>query len=119
MDIVLWHIFYSIDYDLKEPLEELKAKSLFEDSVDFSAINGEKNLRISSAVHKAFIEINEEGAESSSATGVHLVYLNAPFPLKIDRPFLFMIRDNSNGLILFMGKVMTLLNDQLLSFGFI
>jgi len=104
---------------LKEPLEELEAKTLFHETADLSGINGQNNLRVSSAVHKATVEFNEEGAEATAGTGVELVYLSLPPSIRVDRPFLFIIRDNTNGLILFLGRVNTLVDEALLSFGFI
>jgi serpin B len=58
-------------------------------------------------IHKAYVDVNEEGAEAAAATG-GVVGLTAfrPSPVfRADHPFLFMIRDNHSGSILFLGRV--------------
>jgi serpin B len=78
-------------------------------SADFSAmVVGKKELYISAVIHKAFIEVNEEGTEAAAATGVVVgVTSIAPSPpvFKADHPFVFFIRDNASQSILFLGRV--------------
>jgi serpin B len=79
-----------------------------ESRADFSGMNGQKPaLFISDVVHKAFVEVNEEGTEAAAATGVGMRITSiAPTPQFIaNRPFLFLIRENETGSILFMGRV--------------
>ena len=69
-----------------------------------------KPLKISEVVHKAFVEVNEEGTEAAAATGVvhrhGLAIVVEEFPVfRADHPFLFLIRDNRSGSILFLGRV--------------
>jgi serpin B len=74
---------------------------------DFSGISAEP-LFISDVVHKAFVQVDEKGTEAAAATGVMVMAASIPEPPKIfraDHPFLFLIRDNKSGTILFMGKV--------------
>jgi serpin B len=63
-------------------------------------------------LHKAFVEVNEKGAEAAAATAVIMVKKSAaketrPFipDFRADRPFLFLIRDRESGVILFLGRV--------------
>jgi len=73
---------------------------------DFSGMNGgTEPLSISKVIHKAFVDVNEEGTEAAAATAV-VVHggMGAP-TFRADRPFLFLIRDNKSGSILFMGRV--------------
>lgn len=75
---------------------------------DFSGMTGEKDLFISHVLHKAFVEVNEEGTEAAAATAVPMT-LGSPMPVPVfraDHPFVFIIRDNRTGGILFMGRVM-------------
>ena len=75
---------------------------------DFSGMNGRKDLFISAVVHKAFVEVNEEGTEAAAATGVAVALARAPEPAPVfraDHPFLFLIRHEKTGVILFMGRV--------------
>ncbi|XP_074135098.1 serpin B6-like [Sminthopsis crassicaudata] len=76
---------------------------------DFSGISTGKNLLLSKVIHKAYVEVNEEGTEAAAATAVVVKLLCARFIPRfvVDRPFLFLIRDNSSKNILFWGKVIS------------
>lgn len=76
---------------------------------DFSAMVGQKELYISAVIHKAFLEVNEEGSEAAAATGVVVSVTSiAPSPpiFKADHPFVFFIRYNKSQSILFLGRVL-------------
>ena len=62
-------------------------------------------LFIQDALHKAFIEVNEEGAEAAAASAVIIGTESAPPSFYADHPFVFLIRDNPTGAILFLGRV--------------
>jgi serpin B len=76
---------------------------------DFSGMDGKPHwLYIGAALHKAFVDVNEEGTEAAAATGVVVGVTSArvqPPTFRADHPFLFLIRDNRTGSILFMGRV--------------
>jgi serpin B len=77
---------------------------------DFSGITEVEPLYIAAVVHKAFVEVNEEGTEAAAATGVVMKARAAlrPEPVAVfraDHPFLFLIRDLKSGSILFLGRV--------------
>lgn len=77
-------------------------------TADFSGIPQDSNpgLFVSSVVQKAFIEVNEEGAEAAAATGMVMMLMCMPItiPFTVDRPFFFQIVDHDNGdLVLFSG----------------
>jgi len=78
-------------------------------TADFSGLDGRKNhLYISGIHHQAFVEVNEEGTEAAAATGVVVGLRSIPAPppvFRADHPFLFLIRENRTGGILFMGRV--------------
>ena len=83
----------------------------FSDNADFSGMDGTRNLVISDIVHKAYIEVNEEGTEAAAATGgvfeSKAIFQEQPVPVfRADHPFLFFIQDRDTGAILFMGRVM-------------
>jgi serpin B len=63
------------------------------------------SLFISTVVHKAFVEINEKGTEAAGATGVILNAKSGAQEFRADHPFLFVLRHNATGSILFMGRV--------------
>jgi serpin B len=63
---------------------------------------------ISRVIHKAVIEVNEEGTEAAAVTGVEVSLTSLPpekLMLTINRPFLFFIREQHSGSILFAGKL--------------
>lgn len=78
---------------------------------NFSAMTSAKtsdNFFISSVIHKAFIEVDENGTEAAAATAVTMLgaaRISKPIPFRADRPFLFFIRHRITGAILFLGKV--------------
>ncbi|SEM70257.1 serpin B [Syntrophus gentianae] len=97
-------------YDLVPPCQALGMKDAFDDSgkADFSGMGWRKGeLWISQIKHKAFVEVNEEGTEAAAATVVAMVAmaLREPPVFRADHPFLFLIRDNSTGSILFLGRM--------------
>ena len=76
---------------------------------DFSGMDGSKTLYISAVLHKAFLSVNEEGTEAAAATAALMRTIGAissPSVFRADHPFLFLIRENSTGSILFLGRVM-------------
>jgi serine protease inhibitor len=76
---------------------------------DFSGMDGRKAwLYIAAAIHKAFIEVSEEGTEAAAATAVIMGVRSMPLPpptFRADHPFLFLIRENSTGSLLFLGRM--------------
>jgi serine protease inhibitor len=73
---------------------------------DFSGMDNDRDLYISAVIHKAFVDVNEEGTEAAAATGSSSkVMAAAPAEFRADHPFIFLIRDNQDGGILFLGRV--------------
>ncbi|XP_042204582.1 leukocyte elastase inhibitor-like isoform X2 [Homarus americanus] len=93
--------------DLVDHLSEMGMKDLFdENSCDLSGITGTKELYVSNVIHKAFLEVNEQGSEAAAATASVLQTLcyRPDIIILVDHPFCFFIRDNHSGLILFTGR---------------
>ena len=93
---------------LKTQLMGLGIKDLFTRKADLRNISN-RQLHVSNAVHKAFIEVDEKGTEAAAATGIVISTRsqkdhNKNF-FKADRPFMFMIYDSRNQIPLFTGKV--------------
>ncbi|MBN1982054.1 MAG: serpin family protein [Chitinivibrionales bacterium] len=91
---------------LNAPLQELGIADAFTRAADFSRITTKEGLFVSVVIHKAFIEVSEEGTEAAAATVVALRGYSAQDPQQIvaDRPFIYLIRENSTGAILFLGR---------------
>ena len=77
------------------------------EGLDFTGMSPQgKDLQVSHVLHKAFVDVNEEGTEAAAATAVVIKERAAPMEaaFRADRPFLFVIRDNKSGVALFMGR---------------
>jgi serpin B len=98
------------EYRLPVVLASMGMPTAFSPAADFSGMDGTKNLFISDVIHKAFVDVNEEGTEAAAATAV-IMKLSAvpqenPIPeFRVDHPFLFLIQDNETGTVLFIGRV--------------
>ena len=96
-------------HDLVDNLKKIGLDDMFvAGKADFSGMDGTRNLYASSVVQKAFIEVNEEGSEAAAATGMVMMMRAMPAPpqkFTCDRPFLFAIKDNLTGMVLFTGRV--------------
>lgn len=100
--------------DLVNTLQSMGMTDAFSrTAADFSGMTGKRELFISAVIHQAFVEVNEEGTEAAAATGVGMSVTSvAPEPeltpvFRADHPFLFLIRDEASGSILFLGRVMS------------
>ncbi|OWF49040.1 Leukocyte elastase inhibitor [Mizuhopecten yessoensis] len=94
-------------FDLKSVLSKLGIRDVFSaKDADLSGMfdSPPMDAHISDVVHKAFVEVNEEGTEAAAATGVMIRMMSMPLQFVADRPFLFVIRDVTSGTILFIGK---------------
>jgi serpin B len=97
-------------YDLSGTLAAMGMPTAFSTAADFSGMDGARDMYISEVVHKAFVNVNEEGTEAAAATGVVMramaIAHEEPVPVfRADHPFLFLIQDNETGAILFVGRV--------------
>ncbi len=100
--------------ELSKVLAKMGMRSAFSGKADFSGITGQKDLCISKVIHKAFIDVNEEGTEAAGASAVvmrkaavQVGWMNEPKVFRADHPFVFLIVDNHTGAILFMGRVVS------------
>lgn len=96
---------YDSDFSLKETLAAMGMPDAFTSAADFSGMTGNRGLFISEVIHKAFVSVDEEGTEAAAATAVIMPSSAAPIEFTADRPFVFLIRDNLTGTILFAGRV--------------
>lgn len=96
------------DYSLVATLKAMGMQKAFGDYADFSALSTER-IFISEIMHKTYIAVDEEGTEAAAITNIGIVSTSLPnYPVfNANRPFLFMIREKTTGIILFMGKIIS------------
>lgn len=92
--------------DLIEPLLSLGIKSAFSSKANFQAmVDTSEPLSIGKVLQKTFLEVNEEGSEAAAVTLSMTIVAGLPSILTFDRPFFYLIRDKSTGIILFIGTL--------------
>jgi len=106
VDLFLPKFKLEYEKELKDELITMGMGIAFSDFADFSRIANEP-LAISKVKHKTFIEVNEEGTEAAAVTLIGIIRTSVPSTLtmRIDRPFIFAIREHDSGTILFIGKI--------------
>jgi serine protease inhibitor len=99
------------DHNLNATLEAMGMPRAFQPGVaEFTRINPEGGLYISSVRQKTFIAVDEEGTEAAAATSVGVGTVSMPPTLRADRPFIFVIHEVNTGAILFIGRVASIGN---------
>src|SRR3984957_20639114 len=97
------------EFELSSALRSLGMPQAFASNADFSGMTGKRDFAISAVIHKAFVEVNEEGTEAAAATAVTMraLAMRAPGPprpvFRADHPFIFLIRDNGSPKTFFIG----------------
>ena len=109
-------------FKLAETLKAMGMPNAFDDEAsEFQGMDGQSCLAgdlpclfISDVIHKAFVSVDEKGTEAAAATAVIVeqavtkVARLPIIPVVVDRPFIFLIRDEETGAILFVGSVVEL-----------
>jgi serine protease inhibitor len=103
---------FTLEYELKlnDALKTLGMAIAFDPfQADFTKLyQGPQNAYISEVKHKSFVEVNEEGTEAAAVTSVGIAVTSVDpeiFWMRVDRPFVFAIRENHSQTILFIGKI--------------
>lgn len=111
VDLTMPKFKFSSDFGLADTLKAMGMTDAFDaNKADFSGMTDKEKLFISAVIHKAFVAVDEEGTEAAAATAVIMDSGGSFKPeeakvFKADHPFIFMIRHNSTGAILFMGRM--------------
>ena len=95
------------DLNLIPTLDALGMGIAFSDFANFSRIHTPSELAITEVKHATYVDVNEEGTVAAAVTsvGIGLVCACGPTLFVIDRPFLFALRENLSGTILFLGVI--------------
>ncbi len=100
---------FSMDWgaSIVPAVQRLGIKTVFASNADLSGIDGSKLLMLSDVLHKATVDVSEEGTEASAATALVVQLKSAAKELefKVDRPFLFFVKLNATDTVLFAGRV--------------
>jgi serpin B len=101
-----------LEYKVEETLEKVLTRMgmgiAFTGSADFTGMYEPGGIFISRVIHKTFLEVDEEGTEAAAATVVEIMKMSPggkTSTIRVNRPFLFAIRENHSGTILFIGKI--------------
>lgn len=93
---------------LRDPLKDLGLRTAFTPQADFSRASSESGFALTEVIHKTFVDVNERGTEAAAVT-VPMAAGSAPprkvVEFRVDRPFLFLIRDLPTRTTIFMGRV--------------
>jgi serpin B len=97
-------------FSLADTLSQMGMPDAFNaGQADFSGMDGQRDLYVSSVLHKAYASVDEAGTEAAAATvaivGLTSIMPGEPVNLVIDRPFIFVIYDRPTQTILFMGRI--------------
>jgi serine protease inhibitor len=106
IEIYLPRFKITAEFSLKDTLAALGMTDAFSGIADFSGMDGKKGLFIQAVLHKALVEVNEEGTQAAAATGIAIQRtVLSTLSFRADHPFLFFIKDNRSDNILFIGRV--------------
>ena len=110
VDLFMPKVKISFTRSLIPDLEKLGMLAAFTDGADFTRMSTRgRELYISQVKHKAYVDINEEGTEAAAVTSTGISVTSAPLTttMRVDRPFVFLIRERLSGTVLFLGKVVS------------
>lgn len=113
VDVYLPRFKVTTTLRLNDALKGMGMERAFGSGADFSGIAKEEGpedrLRITEVAHKAYVSVDEEGTEAAAATGVVVgamaMPVGQPVVFRADHPFLYMIREESSGVVVFMGRM--------------
>jgi len=98
---------FSLEWErsLKETLAAMGMEQAFDANADFSRMFEGGGVHISEVLQKTFVQVDEKGTEAAAVTSVEIIRVSLPEPVRLDRPFIFALRERLSGTILFLGVI--------------
>jgi serine protease inhibitor len=111
VELYLPKLKLAYERSLKDDLRALGMRQAFTTAADFTRLSPRgMELYVTEVKHKTYIDVHEEGTEAAAVTAVEISLESAPVipVVRVDRPYLFAIRERLSGTILFIGKIVAL-----------
>ncbi|XP_030659051.1 serpin A12 [Nomascus leucogenys] len=105
VDVSVPRLHMTGTFDLKKTLSYIGVSKIFEEHGDLTKIIPYRSLKVSEAVHKAELKMDERGTEGSAGTGAQTLPMQTPLVVKIDKPYLLLIYSEKIPSVLFLGKI--------------
>ncbi|XP_045671728.1 serpin A12 [Ursus americanus] len=105
VDVSLPRFSITGNYDLKRTLSHLGVTKIFEEHGDLTRIAPHRSLKVGEAVHEAVLKMDEKGTEGAAGSGAQTLPMETPLSIKLNKPFLVLIRDSVVSTIIFLGKI--------------
>ncbi|XP_055147379.1 serpin A12 [Symphalangus syndactylus] len=105
VDVSVPRLHMTGTFDLKKTLSYIGVSKIFEEHGDLTKIIPYRSLKVSEAVHKAELKMDERGTEGAAGTGAQTLPMQTPLVVKIDKPYLLLIYSEKIPSVLFLGKI--------------
>ncbi|XP_017402423.1 serpin A12 isoform X1 [Cebus imitator] len=105
VDVSVPRLYITGTFDLKKTLSYMGVTKIFEQHGDLTKISPRRSLKVSEAVHKAKLKMDERGTEGAAGTGAQTLPMETPLVVKINKPYLLLIYDEKISSMLFLGKI--------------
>ncbi|XP_077179679.1 protein Z-dependent protease inhibitor [Paroedura picta] len=92
-------------YYMHQLLQDLGIKDLFSNKANLSLLTDQTRIKVSQVLQRACIKVDEEGTEAAAGTGSEITPYSMPPVIRVNRPFIFMIYEETTNALLFVGRV--------------
>ncbi|XP_010337762.1 serpin A12 [Saimiri boliviensis] len=105
VDVSVPRLYITGTFDLRKTLSYMGVTKIFEEHGDLTKISPRRSLKVSEAVHRAMLKMDERGTEGAAGTGAQTLPMETPLVVKINKPYLLLIYDEKIPSVLFLGKI--------------